>query len=277
VNAEKLNSFGRNFYTDKNIVVSAASSHSVNALNDLVGKSFSGLSTQTTERAAELSKRPDFCGSEMNIRDDERDACQFAVGYETFGYFGKEAENYKYPLLILKALLGKWQINDYAGENSSHSIVEEFTAAKLVDQGYNTFNFSYKNTGVFGVYCSSTNTDEINDAVYEVFNEYQRLYSRIGTHDLVRAKHQVIAEYLNSIATSGGRANVFGSQLAKGLVPFQSPEDIVNEINKVSVQQVYDLISTFFQDTDPVIIAHGPTEWFPNYVWSRYWTYWARW
>lgn len=34
--------------------------------------------------------------------------------------------------------------------------------------------------------------EKVDDVVYEVFNQYQRLLSHISPHDIFRAKHMVI-------------------------------------------------------------------------------------
>jgi hypothetical protein len=63
-------------------------------------------------RASKIARtRPDFVGSQMNIRDDTVHTAQLAFGYETFGYSHKHFLTLK----ILQALLGQWSITDFSG------------------------------------------------------------------------------------------------------------------------------------------------------------------
>jgi processing peptidase subunit beta len=74
-------------------------------------------------------------------------------------------------------------------------LAEVFALEKLVDN-YSTFNYSYTNSGVFGVYVNSKQEEVLDDIVYEVFNQYQHIFSKINPHDIFRAKHQVYYLYL---------------------------------------------------------------------------------
>lgn len=207
----------------------------------------------------------------MNIRDDTLPRAQIAIGYETFGFANEDV----LTLEILRALIGQWSVKDFSGRFSSHALAENLSVQKLVDS-YTPFNFTYNNSGMFGVYVTSKEEEKVDDVVYEVFNQYQRILSHISPHDIFRAKHMVIANYLNSISTSTGLAQDAGKQVS-ALGRRMAPSEFVSRIKAIKEADVFALIETYFYDVDPVVVAHGPLSEMPDYTVMRGWTYWNRW
>jgi len=176
---------------------------------------------------------------------------------------------------LLKALLGEWSASDFSGRFASPGISETFSLEKLGDE-YATFSHNYFNSGLFGVYARTHNEEQVDDVVYEIFNEYQKLFSRINPHDIFRAKHKVISEYLTAISTPSGNARDVAKQLAT-LGRRMSPQEYIERVSELKESDVYSLIHDYFYDVDPVVVAYGPLEEFPDYALMRSWTYWSKW
>jgi len=268
VTSQNLADFRNLAYNAKGLVVSVASPLNVRQVEESVEASFKGISTQ---QLSYRKTRPDFVGSQMAIRDDTVHHAQLAFGYETVGVSSHQV----YTLHVLKALLGDWSKSDFSGTFSSHGLAETFALGKLVDR-YATFNYNYHNTGIFGVYVNTKQEEKVDDIVYEVFNQYQKLFSRINPHDIFRAKHKVVADYLNTISTSTGLAEDIGLQVAS-TGRRVSPSEFISRVSQVSESDVYKLIENYFYDTDPVVVAHGPLEEMADYSIVRSWTHWSRW
>jgi len=257
------------------MVLVAVSGLQKSEIDSAITKSFSSVTLSSRNNKIRDRRAvegvPDYIGSQMGIRDDTFHEAQIAVGYETFS---ADHEHY-FTLKIFEALIGEWNINDISGKFSSPGIAETFALEKLADN-YTTFNYNYRKTGTFGIYFSTHNRQKLDDTLYEVFNEYQKLFARISAHDLYRAKQKVLNSYLKSIASPAGIANDIGYQLSTYSRRIQ-PSEVVSRIDKVTVEDIKNLIDIYFYDVDPVVIGHGPLYEFPDYVLVRSWTYWNRW
>lgn len=56
-----------------------------------------------------------------------------------------------------------------------------------------------------------------------------------------------------------------------------SVAEAFNRVDNITVNDVKEVIDTYFYDVDPVVVAHGNLEEMPDYVVMRNWTYWNRW
>jgi len=277
VTLDTLTKFQQFFYANKSVTVSAVSPLPMDTMEQAITNAFPRTATSVVGEEVRVDPRlraklrPDFVGSQMNIRDDTVHKVQIAIGHETFGYSNRQL----LTLLVLQALFGKWGVQDFSGNYSSHQLAEAFAADKLVDF-YVPFSLNYTNSGMFGVYVETHEEEKVDDVVYEVFNQYQKLYARITPHDIFRAKHQVISEYLDTISTTAGLASDMGKQVTTygRRIP---PEEFVHRISQIDESDVYSLLKNYFWDTDPVVVARGPLEEMVDYSIVRSWTFWNRW
>jgi len=269
LNGADLVKFRNSSYDANKIVVSAASSLSSNQIESAVDSSFGGVQSVTGMKTYAEVNRPDYTGSFMNIRDDTIHQIQVAIGYETVGYSHKDFLTFE----VLKALIGQWNKTDLSGRFSSHALAESLF--KLVDS-YGVFNKSYHNSGLFGVYVTTNDEEKLDNVVYEVFNNYAKILSNIGPHDVFRAKHTAIANYLNAISTSNGLACEVGKQVST-VGRRMPPAEFIARIKDMKESDIHGLIETYFYDVDPVIVAHGPLSEMPDYAFCRKWTCWSRW
>lgn len=147
----------------------------------------------------------------------------------------------------------------------------------------------HKNTGLFGIYASTHNEGSLDDTVYEIFNEYQKLFSYISPEELYRAKNavriysgiigllcQLKTRLLALEGTTSAQSQRIGEQLVN-LDRRMSVAEAFNRIDNVSTNDVKEVLDTYFYDVDPVVVAHGNLEEMPDYVVMRNWTYWNRW
>jgi len=185
--AQDLEDFRTSNYIGSNIVVSAAGAVNSDQLQSATEAAFSGV----TRASRPLSSRARYTGAMMHIRDTTVHDIQLAIGYETFSIDHPAA----FTLGILKHLMGWWDEKSPVGPNSSSRLAETVTKEKLASY-YRPFLNFYKDTGIFGVYARTTNIDHLDDLVYEIFNEYQKLYCYVSPEDIFRAKNALKAELL---------------------------------------------------------------------------------
>lgn len=262
IDPNNLTAFRTLQYTGRNMVLSVVGAEPQN-----VKSAFSRVPIGLVPSAPQ---RVDFTGSQMNIRDDTVHNAQVLMGYETVPYGHKHWGTFQ----ILQALIGSWRKGDGRGNHASTRLAETMATEKLVDN-FHTFNYQTAHTGIFGVYINTQNVDVLDDAVYEVFNEYQKLYQFLYVSDLTRAQAQVSAQFLDSIQDPVGQARSIGKQVS-GTGRRISPAEVVARLNAVTVDDVREVVDTYFNDTDPVVVAHGPLAEMLDYGILRQWTYWNR-
>jgi len=258
----QLDAFRAAQYTGHNIVLSINGPEAQNAAT-----AFGQIGAGPTPAKG---SRVDFTGSQMNIRDDTVHAARITIGYETVGLSNKNWA----ALKILQNLLGSWDVTKGLGNNSSSRLSELIANEKLADS-FSTFNHQLAETGIFGVHAVTHNVDQLDDLVYEIFNEYQKLYEFLYENDLKRAVNQVTNNYLTSIATPTGRAADAGRQVST-FGRRMTPAEAVARFRAVKLDEVQELIESYFNDVDPVVISHGPLDEMPDYGILRGWTYWNR-
>jgi len=262
IDPSNLGAFRTGNYTGRNMVLAVAGANPTN-----VSAAFSKVPIGLAPTPA---TRVDFTGSQINIRDDTVHTAQVLMAYETAPY---EHQHWA-TLQVLQALLGSWKKGDGRGTHASTRLAETMATEKLCDS-FHTFNYQTPHTGLFGVYVNSTNPDILDDTIYEVFNEYQKLFQFLYVGDLARAQAQVSAQFLASIQDPTGQARSMGKQVS-GAGRRISPSEVVARINAVTIDEVREVVDTYFNDTDPVVVAHGPLEEMPDFGILRQWTYWNR-
>jgi len=263
-----LEQYQNDNYVGENIVISVAGAFDSDKLGSAAKAAFSGVPRATSPKTP--TPVP-YTGAMMHIRDNTVHDIQVAIGYETFPITHKHA----FTLGVLKHLLGKWDLQSPAGTNSSSRLAEAVARQHLVSL-YRPFVNFYKDTGLFGIYAKTQNVDKLDDLVYEIFNEYQKLFSYLSPEELFRAKHSLKVELLNHQNSTASRSHYLGSSVTRVDRPVSLAESF-SRIDLITQNDVQELIDSNFYDVDPVVVAHGDLEEMPDYVILRGWTYWNRW
>ena len=154
----QLQDYIKTHYTGPRIVVSAAGAVDHGALVNLAKAAFGGL--PSTNAAIGLGPAP-FVGSLIQHRDDDLGLAHVAVGFETGGWTNPHA----FPLMIMQTLLGNWDRTMGAGPNASSALCRKIGEGSYA-HSLSTFNTTYKDTGLFGVYTVSEPTK-----VWELYSE----------------------------------------------------------------------------------------------------------
>eukprot|EP01126_Amoeba_proteus_P034263 TRINITY_DN3407_c0_g1_i12.p1 TRINITY_DN3407_c0_g1~~TRINITY_DN3407_c0_g1_i12.p1 ORF type:complete len:381 (+),score=54.35 TRINITY_DN3407_c0_g1_i12:114-1256(+) len=178
-----LESFRGTQYKGCNIVISTVGDVKHDEVLTAATKSFSSL--KTGEHVSRYSRVP-FTGSQMNIRDDTVHEVQIAIAYETFPYTNEHV----LTLALIKEMLGSWQKNSNYGNNASSRLAETLANTNLADE-FKVFTQHTQNTGLFGLYARTHDEDSLDDLVYQLFNEFQKLNAYITVDELFRAQNLV--------------------------------------------------------------------------------------
>jgi len=115
----------------------------------------------------------------------------------------------------------------------------------------------------------------LDDLIYEIFNQFNKIYDYISPEELLGAKNRLKYRLLHE-QTGKGRSKALNYQLQnlQRSVPIL---ELFHRIDELTTCNLKELIGLYFYDVDPVVIAHGNLEEMPDYVVMRGWTYWSRW
>eukprot|EP01126_Amoeba_proteus_P065923 TRINITY_DN9457_c0_g1_i5.p1 TRINITY_DN9457_c0_g1~~TRINITY_DN9457_c0_g1_i5.p1 ORF type:complete len:458 (-),score=55.09 TRINITY_DN9457_c0_g1_i5:210-1583(-) len=265
-----LESFRSSRYTGQNVIVSAVGDVDHSNLTAEVEKVLGNLPRGTASLLSETARVP-FTGSQMNIRDDTVHKVQLAIGYETVSI----SHQHVLTFALIAEMIGSWTKNSLYGNFASSRLAEQIATQKLGDE-FKVFNHHYKNTGIFGVYASTHDVDVLDDFVYLIFSEFQKLSAYIQVDECHRAKNLLKNRLLMANLKSYDAAETQAANLQ--LLNRHPPlVELLARIDEIRVSNIVDVIATYFYDVDPVVIAHGPLDEMLEYSIIRGWTKWNRW
>jgi len=175
--------------------------------------------------------------------------------------------------LIIQILSGSYDRNMGGGKNLPSRIAERL-AIKQLAHSYETFNFNYRNIGLFGVY-TVLPPEYIDDGTYAIQNEWMKTTKYLSNKELQRAKNKLKTNILQQWNNSTSVLEELARQtLHYGSI--KSPSDILNQIDSISVSDIKCTMDKYFNDVEVSLIGIGPVEEMPDYLYVRGRTLWYR-
>jgi len=271
ITSKSIEDFVTNNFTSKRIVVVASGGVNEAQVTKLVGQHFS-----TVPKGADIPKHPpqDFTGSEIKIRDDSFHTLYSIIAYEGVGFNDPDY----WTCLVLQEIFGpSWSKHTGSSMFTSYITAESLYQYILEDLAhkYKTLYYPYHSSGLFGFYleCDEGPAD---DAVYEVLNAVQKIYSYLSPEELQGAKNRVVARILKESTCAMRKNNLLG-QFGLHSKRLVTPAEMVARISELSAKDVSNFIAKYMYDVDVAVVCHGPHYEFPEYNITRAWTYWNRW
>jgi len=236
----------------------------------LSDKHFSSLPSKAID-PSDIRRAPKhrFTGSMINVKDDTMEDVHVAVAFESVGWTHPDY----YTFLVIQQILGNWDRTIGAGKNSSSALCEIF-ATHTLGSSLSTFNTCYNHTGLFGNYVI-TDAHHTDDALHQVFREYQRIGKNVHDSEVQRAKLRLKSSLLMSLDGTTPTAEEIGRQML-ALDRRLSPAEIFTRIDSIQTKDVHRVAEDYFEDVDPAVVAIGPLGDFPDYNVMREWTSWRR-
>ena len=142
-----LEAYIRTHYTGPRIVVAGAGAVDHAALVKLVEGTFGALPSAPPPGLSPLADAAVFVGSDVRQRDDDLPLAHVAISWETGGWTNGHA----FPLMAMQTLLGSWDRTMGVGPNMASPLCRKVGEGHLA-HSLSTFNTTYKDTGLFGVY-----------------------------------------------------------------------------------------------------------------------------
>jgi processing peptidase subunit beta len=247
----------KKWYTTDRMVLVGAGGIDHDELCKLGEKLFSGVPQASTK--ANLPKAA-FTGSEVRIRDDTLKDAHIAFAVEGVGWNHPD----HVPLLVAQTIVGSWDRSLGSGDHLSSRLAQEVAAHQLADSFY-SFNTTYSDTGLFGIYAIAPHREKLIDLTETVLKQWRRQCLNATEGDIYRAKNQLKTSLLFSLDSSVQVAEEIGRHLlsyGRRLSPFE----LDALIESVDAKKVREVTEKYLYDADPAVVGYGPIEALPDYT-----------
>lgn len=262
-----IQTYIKEHYTAPRMVLAAAGGVDHEELVRLAERAFAGLPSSAGIWRPEPAI---YQGSEVRMRDDTMSHAHMVIGVQGASWTSSDY----FPLLVAQAIVGSWNRGLAGGQNLG-SRLAQVVAKNDLAQSFMSFNTSYSDTGLFGIYMVSDHVYDLDDLVYEVQQEWVRICLNCTDAEVARAKAQLKASMLLSLDGSTQIAEDIGRQLLTYGKRY-SWQDIHKMIDAVDTTTVKRIASDYLYDRDPAVVALGPIGSFPDYNRIRAATLWLR-
>jgi processing peptidase subunit beta len=194
--------------------------------------------------AARPTRKPDFVGSEVRVRDDDIPTAHIAVAVEGVSWSSPDY----YPMLVMQSIFGNWdRALGSASLLSSH--LSDTIAKHNLANSYMSFSTSYSDTGLWGIYLVTENLANLDDLLHFTLREWTRMSIAPTTGEVERAKSQLKASLLLGLDGTTAIAEDIGRQLVTSGQRV-SPRQIENAIDAVTPEEIKRVAQKYLWDKD---------------------------
>jgi len=234
-------------------------------------KHFGGMAADPDARGAIdlCAKDPAFLtGSQVQIRNDDMNACHYALAFETCGWAHPDAVAF----MVMQSMHGAWDRASGLGDVTSNRMASAVASTKEGVR-YQAFNTSYTDTGLFGVSGVLTPGEDLDDIVHEVMYAMIEPCFNVHTELLDNAKRALKSSLLSSLDNTSAVAEDIGRQLLVygRRIPLA---EMFARIDAVDGPAFKRICNKYLYDRELAVAVMGNTHSFPDYNWIRRKTYW---
>nr|CAG8525772.1 2047_t:CDS:2 [Entrophospora candida]CAG8564492.1 6834_t:CDS:2 [Entrophospora candida] len=245
---DDLANYIKNNYTTDRMVLVGTGGIDHDELVKLAEKHFSSLpsSPSPLPLGSGHGEKPSFVGSEVRIRNDELSQAHIALAVESVGW---NSPDY-YTMLVTQAIIGTWDRSFGSAAHTSSRLSHIIHKHQLANS-FQSFNTSYSDTGLFGIYLISENVKQLDDLIH-------------FTLEVERAKQQLKSSLLLNLDGTTAVAEDIGRQMVttgKRL----TPKELETIISKITVDDIRRVAGEYLWDKDVAVVGLGPVECLPDY------------
>ncbi|KAJ3326751.1 55 kDa erythrocyte membrane protein [Blyttiomyces sp. JEL0837] len=244
-------------YTPDRMVLVAAGGVEHDALVKLAESHFGSLKPAATK--PKLVK-PTFVGSDVRARFDDHPTAHIALAVEGASWTSPDY----WPLLVAQSIVGSWDRSLGAAPHLSNRLVQNVSKYNLANS-FMSFNTSYSDTGLFGIYAVAENKKNLDDLVHNVQQEWHRLAMGVTDAEVFRAKNQLKTSLLLALDGTTPVAEDIGRQVlvyGKRLTPWE----IDGLIEAVTPADITRVATKYIYDAEVCVIGYGPVESLQDYT-----------
>lgn len=268
ISREDLRNYITSNYVGPKMVVAAAGAVHHEDICEQVERVFAKIPRHDSLSSAQ--GKAEYTGAELRIHDTSMPHAHMAIAVQGASWTSPDY----FPLLVAQAIVGSWN----RGLVGAHHMASPLAQAVSRDQSalsYQSFNTSYSDIGLFGVYLVSDKVYDLDDLIYEVQQEWVRICLGATEEEVQRAKQQLKSVVLMSLDGTTAIAEDIGRQVLALGRRYSWPE-VHAMIDAVDVKEVRRVASEYLYDRDPAVVGMGPIGSMPDYNRIRTATQWHR-
>ena len=298
-----LSDYIKTHYTGPRVVVAGAGAIEHGSLVKLADAAFGSLPSLPSSGVSVVPDSPGYVGSQIRLRDDDIELAHFAIGFETGGWTNVRITSprsahcpfscsvpraqltvcdaapppsppsplpqpHSFPLMIMQTLLGTWDRTIAAGPNMTSPLCRKAGELNLA-HSVTSFNTTYKDTGLFGVYAVSEPT-KAWELSCEILFEMVRLCHSVTPDEVAFAKTQLKNALLGGL---DGSTTIF-EDIGRQMLTYNrrmTPAEIIARIDAVDVAAVKAASRAYIDDKECVSAGVGNVHELPdaNYLRRR--------
>lgn len=137
-------------------------------------------------------------------------------------------------------------LNTILGGGMSSRLYQKIREENGLAYSLFSYNYAYESVGLFTIY-AAVNPEQAEKCVQVILDEIKNLqFDPITNEQLSKTKEQLKSTYLMSLENSANRMNSLG----KSIISYDkalTPEQIIRQIDQVSIDQIYRLINYIFR------------------------------
>lgn len=263
LNRSDLIDYVQTHYTANRFVIAGAGAVSHEDLVTLSQKYFGSLPTTPKVGSVVTMSKGVFSGAERRIHYNTMKEAHVAYSFEGCSW----TSEFALPMMVLQVLLGSWDRGTPTGLNISSRLAMDLASSDAV-HSYTTFNSSYKDTGLFGIYFVS-DPEKLHSTMEILTRHFSLLHSNLNEDEVERAKNQLKANILVQTDSFSSLCEDIGRQMLT-YGRRVSTRDLMVLIDSITLEDVRACGRVFFSDVDHALVAIGPVnENLPSYDWVR--------
>jgi predicted Zn-dependent peptidase len=239
-NAHSLKGFFHKFYQPERIVISVAGNLEHNRLIDLIGPVFESIHPGNSFPERTTPKG----NSRVNLHQRKLEQVHICLG--TKGISITDPRRYAYSLM-----------NTILGGNMSSRLFQEIREKRGLAYSVYSFISSYVDTGIFGAY-AGVNSENAYKTTQLILEEIARLkHLRVDPNELKDAKEHTKGSLMLA-SESNDNQMVRLAQNETHFGRYIPLEEIANNIQSVTQDDILDLAESLFQKTGFALTILGP-------------------
>ncbi|KAJ2799655.1 Mitochondrial-processing peptidase subunit beta [Coemansia furcata] len=261
----------RNYTADRMVLVGAGGVNH-DDLVKLAEKHFGSVKTSPTPVALATRKDapPRFWGSDLRVRNDDIPQAHIALAVEGVGWTHPDY----FSMLTLQSLIGNWDRSLGAPNNVSSRLSQVVSKNNLANS-FMSFNTSYHDTGLWGIYMNSDNITNLDDLVHFTLKEWARLSTSVTEAEVERAKQQLKASLLLNLDGTTAVAEDIGRQILTHGKRME-PAEVAAAVDAIDAAAVRKVAYERLWDQEVAAVGVGSIQGMPDYMRIRSGMSWMR-
>lgn len=255
-----LKSYIEQHYKPHRMVLVAAGDVDHDEMVSLASKNFGAMQADpsgVTSHDLVMQKPAYLVGSDVRIRNDDMPVAHMAIAFESCGWSHPDSVAF----MVLQSLMGSYDRNLTTGKYSSYRLARRMSEVP-VTRSVTTFNTTYTDTGLFGLYATADPV-ELDDVVVEAMEEFVRNCFKVDEVNLENAKMALKTTMLAQLDGPTGMAEEIGRQMLVYGRRIPMVEWFAR-IDAVDTEAIKRIANKYIFDREVAVTSMGPIHSMPD-------------